>query len=373
MNTHFDIATECGRKRAETLKSLSLEPVPLDIRSPKLMLRRLALPVSISALMFGAAAGVTLYQSDIVSQFKTMAGTLSEPERATADAVAVTQTEGEQIAERSAARNPLPAGREVTGSGFVVAPRMTAVFAKYEGRITRIAVTLGDPVEAGQILVRLEDAGARFALEQASAANAQAELVLAARRIDLAQARTLLDRTEILAARDATSRQALDDARAATERASNAVAQARQSADSADLAIRIAEERVAELTVRAPFAGTVTRLEARVGDTVLARIDSVRESQSLLTITDTKSLVIDADVAETTIAALKPGLRGQAVLDGFPDRPFAVAVLRLAPVASAEKGTVSLRLSLDGPPDGIRPNMAARIRITLDEAGEPTQ
>ena len=130
---------------------------------------------------------------------------------------------------------------------------------------------------------------------------------------------------------------------------------------------------MAELTVRATFAGTVTRLDARVGDTVLARIDSVRESQSLLTITNTKSLAIDADVAETTIAALKPGLRGQAVLDGFPDRPFAVTLVRLAPVASAEKGTVTLRLSLDDPPNGILPNMAARIRIALDETGETPQ
>ena len=93
----------------------------------------------------------------------------------------------------------------------------------------------------------------------------------------------------------------------------------------------------------------------------------------MLTITNTKSLAIDADVAETTIAALKPGLRGQAVLDGFPDRPFVVTLVRLAPVASAEKGTVTLRLSLDDPPDGILPNMAARIRIALDETGETPQ
>lgn len=366
MTTHFDIATEQGRKLAETLKSLSLEPVPHDIQPPKPMLRRLILPICLGALIVGAAAGALLYWRDVGRHIEAA---LSEPERAAADPVAVAQVED----ERSAARNPIPLGSEVTGSGFVVAPGMTAVFAKYEGRITRIAVALGDPVETGQVLVMLEDAGARFALEQASAAKVQAGLILAARDIDLAQARTLLDRTEILAARNAISRQALDDARAAVERALNTVAQARQSADSADLAIRIAEERVVELIVRAPFAGTVIRLDACVGDTVLARIDSVRESQSLLTITDTKSLVIDADVAETTIAALKPGLRGQAVLDGFPDQPFAVTVLRLAPVASAEKGTVKLRLSLNNPPDGIRPNMAARIRIALDEAGENPQ
>jgi RND family efflux transporter MFP subunit len=282
-------------------------------------------------------------------------------------------SQGEHNVEKSAIRNPVPAAREITGSGFVIAPRMTTIFSKYEGRITHIAVETGDVVEKDQALVTLDDAGARFALEQASAARATADLVLAARTVDLAQARASLDRTENLAAKDAASRQALEEARTAMEKASNAVAQARQSVTSADLSIRIAEERLDELTVRAPFASTVTRLDAHVGDTVLARVDSVRESQSLLTITDTKSLVIDADVAETNIASLKPGLRGEAVLDGFPDRPFTVEVLRLAPVASAEKGTLTLRLSLDRPPGGIRPNMAARIRIALNEAGETTQ
>lgn len=367
MNTHFDITTEYGRRRVEALTSLKLEPLVDDIQPPKPMLRRLALPIGLFALLIGATA---LYHLDMVGN---MEAALSGPEHAAGDPVEVPQTEGERVAEQSATPDLLPAGREITGSGFVVAPGMTTVFAKYEGRITRIAVAPGDHVERGQVLVTLEDAGAGFALEQAKAAETQAGLVLAARDIDLAQARTLLNRTEILTARNAASLQALEDARTAAERAANAVAQAAQSADSAALAVRIAEERVAELTVRAPLTGTVTRLEARVGDTVLARIDSIRESQSLLTITDTTSLVIDADVTETTIAALKPGLRGQAALDGFPEQPFTVTILRIAPVASIEKGTLTLRLSLDHPPDGIRPNMAARIRIALDEPGESMQ
>jgi RND family efflux transporter MFP subunit len=242
------------------------------------------------------------------------------------------------------------------------------VFSKYEGRITNVKVDPGDIVEVGQTLVTLDDAGARFALDRANGARTAADLVLAARTIDLAQARATLNRIEILATRDAASMQHLEEARAAFDRASNAVAQARQDLATAELAIRIAQEAVDELTIRAPFTGMVTQLNAHVGDTVLARADSVRESQSLLTVTDATSMVIDADVAETNIAALRPGLHGEAVLDGFPDRPFAIEVLRLAPVVSVEKGTITLRLSFTDPPQGIRPNMAARIRIPLFNA-----
>ncbi|NKF34247.1 biotin/lipoyl-binding protein, partial [Pseudomonas sp. BGM005] len=75
--------------------------------------------------------------------------------------------------------------REVTGSGYVVAPDTAVVFSKYEGRIVAVEVEEGDKVAVGQVLVRLDDAGARFALRGAEISWRAAELVLAARNIAL--------------------------------------------------------------------------------------------------------------------------------------------------------------------------------------------
>jgi RND family efflux transporter MFP subunit len=367
--------TEHDRKLAATLTSLSFEPVPEAIETGTINHRhRIILPIGLSVLAAIAVAAVVFYWPEAYRRLEDKVLTITG---LTGDAVEngvpapveqASLPKGERKAEQSPARPPVPIASEITGSGHVVAPRTTTVFSKYEGRITTVAVEVGEFVEASQVLVTLDDAGARFALERAKAAKVAADLSLAARTIDLEQARSSLGRTETLTARGAASKQQLEEARTAAERTENAAAQARQELATAELAIRIAEEPVRELTVRAPFAGTVTRLDAHVGDTVLARVDSVRESQSLLTITDKTNMVIDADVAETNIAALRPGLRGEAVLDGFPDRPFAVEVLRLAPIASIEKGTITLRLSLTDRPEGIRPNMAARIRIPLIDA-----
>lgn len=262
--------------------------------------------------------------------------------------------------------------REVTGSGYVVAPDIATVFSKYEGRIVAVEVEAGDRVVTGQVLVRLDDAGARFALQGAEIARQSAELALAATTIELAQARSSLTRTERLAGRDAMSAQTLEEAKTAYDTAENAALQARQDVAKTDLDIDRARERVEALTVRAPISGTVTRLTAHVGDTVLSREDSVRENESLLAIADMANMVIDADVAETNIALMRSGLRGEAVLDGFPDRPFAVEVSKIAPMISREKGTVTLRLALSSPPPDMRPAMAARIRLLVGEAGDST-
>lgn len=364
MNSHLNLHPEFERKLALSLASLTPETERHDQQPSQTLRRRLILPLFLAALMLVTATWLILPASGL---FQSGAVQIAPTAQSTA-ASSPAPDSGKPL------QRPAPAvAHEVTGSGFVVAPRMTTIFAKYEGRVTHIAVNVGERVEKGAVLVTLEDAGAAFAQQQAYAAKNQADLVLAARDIDLAQARTALTRTESLARRDVTSRQVLEEAQAAVQQAENASAQALQAQESAKLAIMIAEERLAELTVRAPLAGTVTRLDAHVGDTILARADSTRENQSLLAIADMTSLVIDADVAETNIAALRQGLHGEAVLDGFPGQPFPIEVLRLAPIASAEKGTITLRLSLDNPPEGIRPNMAARIRIPLDHTGDTTR
>lgn len=376
MNT----VTEHERKLAETLSALALAPAARTSHLPRKARRGIFIAgtlLLITALLFAATSwvgGLGRLQTQVLDRLNLTEGwTIPGFEAETALPVAQPKIPDKEAADRTTSA----ATGDVTGSGYVVAPRSTTVFSKYEGRITRVAVDIGDHVEAGEALVTLDDVNARFQLDQAKAAKVSADLELAARHIDLAQTQTSLDRIEVLAQRKAVSRQQLEDARVSSESALNGVAQARQQQARAELDIRIAQERIDELTVRAPFAGVVVRLNAHFGDTVLARADSVREGQSLLTLTDTGSMVIDADVAESSIAKLRRGLRGEAVLDGFPDRPFSIELARLSPIASAEKGTIGLRFSLVAPPEGIRPNMAARIRITLPDldklAGETEQ
>ncbi len=358
--------TDHNDKVATTLKSLSFEPVADAPRHAK-RLPKLALATS--AGIIAMTAGFFTFHEDL-ARLLPLQSPVSGPSDVSATANSASLVTSRTLADQRL-DEPAPrqtgtlAPREITGSGFVVTPRITNVFSKYEGRIIDIAVEPGDQVAKGQILVKLEDASARFALEQAQADKIDADLLLAGAVIDLKQAQTSLARIEILAKRDAASKQRLDETRTAANSAANSVKQAHQKIADAELAIRIAKERLAELVIRAPFAGTVTHLNAHIGDTVLDRADSVRDSQSLLTLADTQHMMIDADVAETNIASLHAGLHGEAVLDGFPDHPFALEVARLSPVISREKGTITLRLAFTDPPKGIRPNMAARIRLLL--------
>ncbi|AGS22412.1 efflux RND transporter periplasmic adaptor subunit [Rhizobium etli] len=370
MNT----TSEHERHLAARLRSLSIEPAAFEIEPPERRARRwvmagmlaLAGAVSLAATLLYRPYGLERIEAEfarIVYGGAISAGEAAKAGGALPGEGAAARTQGAAAPGRGTTMSI----REITGSGYVVAPDIATVFSKYEGRIVAVEVEVGDRVAAGQVLLRLDDAGARFALRGAYIAGRAAELALEARNIALVQARTSLDRAERLAGRGAMSADALEVTRTAFDTAGNAAAQARQDLEKAKLDIDRAREQMEALTVRAPVSGTVTRLDARVGDTVLSREDSVRENESLLAITDTASLVIDADVAEANMALLRPGLKGEAVLDGFPDKPFAVEVAKIAPVISKEKGTVTLRLSPSSPPPGTRPAMAARIRLVVGE------
>ncbi len=371
----MNATSEHDRDLAAKLRSLSIEPAPFKTEPPEPHVRRRVIPGAILALAATASlAVVLLYRPDTLERIETVLVGLIGKDGA---AISANGTDVPAAGPIRAlhSNNPAEGGlpsREVTGSGYVVTPDIATIFSKYEGRIAAVEVEVGDRVVSGQVLVRLDDAGAGFALQGAEIARQSAELALAAKTIELAQARSSLTRTERLAGRDAMSAQTLEEAKTAFDTAENAALQARQDVVKADLDIDRAREQVEALTVRAPISGTVTRLTAHVGDTVLSREDSVRENESLLAIADMATMVIDADVAEANIALMRPGLRGEAVLDGFPDRLFAVEVSKIAPMISREKGTVTLRLSLSSPPSDMRPAMAARIRLLVGEAGDST-
>ncbi|NKN01998.1 efflux RND transporter periplasmic adaptor subunit [Rhizobium leguminosarum] len=371
----MNATSEHDRDLAAKLRSLSIEPAPFKTEPPEPHVRRRVIPGAILALAATASlAVVLLYRPDTLERIETVLVGLIGKDGA---AISANGTDVPAAGPIRAlhSNNPAEGGlpsREVTGSGYVVTPDIATIFSKYEGPIAAVEVEVGDRVVSGQVLVRLDDAGAGFALQGAEIARQSAELALAAKTIELAQARSSLTRTERLAGRDAMSAQTLEEAKTAFDTAENAALQARQDVVKADLDIDRAREQVEALTVRAPISGTVTRLTAHVGDTVLSREDSVRENESLLAIADMATMVIDADVAEANIALMRPGLRGEAVLDGFPDRLFAVEVSKIAPMISREKGTVTLRLSLSSPPSDMRPAMAARIRLLVGEAGDST-
>ena len=157
----------------------------------------------------------------------------------------------------------------LSASGYVVAHHKIAVGAKVMGRVSWIGVEKGDQVQAGQVLVRLEDTEFRAQVNQAQAnlAAAQARLdqlrsgsrpqeklkdraaVLQA-EANLKNAEAEYQRTESLHKSGVASKSELDRALANRDTAAAMVEAARQASAMTDIGPRKEEIRAAEAEVQ---------------------------------------------------------------------------------------------------------------------------
>ena len=345
--------TDHHTKMAETLTELSAHPTPESATKRLRFSYKSSLVALTSVLLLAAGMGFALR-----SENEPAALTLSEKSDARSSSIQPSSIE--PIVSAS-----MPFVREITGSGYVVAPYMAVIYAERGGQIADILVVPGDKVTIGQPLLLIRDEKAGFALENAKLALNSAKLTLSDARISWAQTEATLHRQTELSRRGAIASNRLEDAQTAARIAANKVEHAKAEFEKADLAVRIAEDRVTDLIVRAPIPGTVTQLSAHVGDAVLDRVDAIHDGIGLMKIADLDQLVVDADVSEKAISTLSDDLIGEAVLDAYPDHSFPFALQRVSPEVNAAKGTVRLRLKPFDAPRGLRPGMAARIRIAL--------
>lgn len=236
-------------------------------------------------------------------------------------------------------RNVAPA---LFGIGTVEARYTQKVGPTAAGRVTMLAVDVGDMVQPGQLLAQIDpidldqriDAAAggaarSVALEQAAAA----QIADATARVTLA--RSQATRTEQLKAGGWVTDALVDQRRQelAAARANLGAAQANRSAAAQDRG-RLGSERAAlveqraNLRLVAPRAGLVVRRAVEPGTTVVA-------GQAVVEIIDPAQLWINVRFDQTQSAGLAAGLPVQIALRSRPDAAFAGTIERVEPLADA--------------------------------------
>lgn len=346
-------------------------------------------------------------------------------------------TEGVRVAEVGRAT----VSEVVEAPATVTARATATVSAAADGSVAELRVRDGERVRRGQVLLRIESPSARRALRKARQADAQAASATAGgapglagsvaadaaaqRAFDQARraARRIPDpavRAQALASLRASQTQ-YEAARAAADRAAAQLAAGLGSLSDAvaalsaaqrvqtRAAVEAARRTVRALTVRAPIAGTVSlnppdsaggggdvgglldqlpeSLQGQAGqalgaggDTVTATVAQgapVSSGQPLVAVTDTSTLTLTAQVDETDVLLVRPGVRATAELDAVPDAVYPAEVTAIDPTpTTSTRGGVSylVRLSLGrGTSAGVtapapRPGMSAVVDLRVRTA-----
>ena len=161
-----------------------------------------------------------------------------------------------------------PAPDTFTAVGTVRASRSAQLAAQVMGSITAVNVREGDAVKQGQVLVAIDDAQARAAVDQAQAGLSAAGHELAASEADLALAQTTFNRLQTLYDKKSLSVQEYDEIKARLQSATARREMARSNHAQSAAALEQARTTMGHARLRAPFDGLVT--ERRVDPGALA-------------------------------------------------------------------------------------------------------
>jgi HlyD family secretion protein len=114
--------------------------------------------------------------------------------------------------------------------------------------------------------------------------------------------------------------------------------------------------------IRAPAVGTITKIDANVGETIASLAEA-------LVLQNIDELHLEADVSEANVAQIKTGQSVDVTFDALsPDQHYTAHVENLDLSSTVVSGVVNYKItaSLDKT-DEIRPGMTANMTILTDE------
>lgn len=214
------------------------------------------------------------------------------------------------------------------------------------GRVIEVAVDAGARVKRGAVLARMDSVQQEQALRAARA-------LLQTATADHRQAREDLDRQDALLARGATTRIARDGAEDALRIAEGALAEAQATLDRA-------EKALSDTVLIAPEDATVTERLAEPGQIVGAAQPVVE-----LALGSGVDAVFDVPEVTLTGAGAPPSVT-LSLLDR-PETIFAGRIDEISPVVNAATGTVTVKVAVIDPPEGLAFGEAVRGTVTQSE------
>lgn len=272
------------------------------------------------------------------------------------------------VAVQPVERGPITLRR--TFSGALEAAAELVLAPKISGRIDRLLVDLGDTVERGQVVARLDDAELVQAVNQAEAELAVARATLTAAESALEISERGLKRAQSLRTEGVASESQLDAARTdqLTARAEVDLAAAR--IPRADAALESARIRLGYARITADWNGGDDRRV--VGERFVDEGANVGQNAPLISILELDPLLAVISAPERDYPRISVGQPAVLSTDAYPGRTFEARVARIAPVFRRATRQARIELSVENPELLLKPGMFVRATLALESVPDAT-
>lgn len=243
-----------------------------------------------------------------------------------------------------------PITTAVYATGIVSAERQATLRAQVSGKLNSLSALQGQFVRSGSILGTISVNGTSEQITQAEAA-------IEATKVTYETALDQFHKAERLSAQDAIAKNTLDLAKGDLDRSKSILNQSKA-------ALAQLRSTLEQRNIIAPMSGIVIRTQAKTGDVVVV-------GQQLVTIVDTSSLEVDAEVDETDVTKIILGQKVILAFDAYGTQRFEGKVSRIIPVTDQIKKTSHIIISIVNAP-ALQDGMTATANIIIGERAKTT-
>ena len=240
----------------------------------------------------------------------------------------------------------------VAATGTVEPIRVIDVKSQASGEVREVAVELGDNVERGALLVRIDPRDVRNSYNQA-----KADLDVAEARYTVAQRK--LERTSDLRASQVVTEEEYETALLEDANANAALVKAKTN-------LELAEDRLNDVAVGAPISGTVVEKTVEEGQ-IITSAKEMTGGTILLRMADLNEVQVRTLVDETDIGVIEAGLEATIKVEAYPDRDFTGSVLQVEPQAVVEQNVTlfAVLTRIQNREGLLKPGMNADVEIVI--------
>ncbi len=247
----------------------------------------------------------------------------------------------------------------VNAAGEISPAEQVSVRPEINGRIEELPVDLGDKIQKGQLLFKLDDKE----LQQQKASNLTD---IERSRLSLQKAERDFQRAQQLLAEKLIAQELFDDTKTSFELAKNSLERSQRE-------LAIIDERLTKTVVSAPFDCTVLTRPVSVGQAVSGS-GGFNSGTEVLTIADLNSMIINAHVNQADVPRLKSEQMVEVSIEAVAGLRVTGTVERIAPQATIKNNIkgFAARIVLRNVDPRVRPGMTANIKIPVASASDVT-
>ncbi|WP_177203509.1 efflux RND transporter periplasmic adaptor subunit [Marinospirillum celere] len=220
-------------------------------------------------------------------------------------------------------------------TGSLQARYSSEIRTQVSGRITQLNLEDGQFVEAGDLLVQLDDREPQARLMQAE--------------VNLREAQRQLDRYQRLVATQSISQDQLDAQQA--------------SVDTARAQLQALHAEIEHYAIKAPYSGFLGEHDLTPGMLLDA-------GQTLTTLDDLSQMRVDFSLSERHLSRVAPGQQLLAKVAAWPDQEFRGELTFLGTRIDSSTRNLQIRGRINNPDQKLRPGMLATL--TLETAPRMT-